>query len=413
MPAPLASPYLKCLFPIEAQQTNFGHIYNDGVMQLNMVFSAGLYTTGPTGILPHIPVDSPHWRLVPLLKVVDKFPLAAPQVHRWFEHSRYDDYWKSYGIKDKYDKIKAPAYFVSGWYDNLIHENWRNFKGFREQGGTADVRRATKIMVTGEVHGFSGQQFDLRERWYEHWLLDVDNGIDREPPIKIFVMGANVWREEYEWPLARTEFTDFYLHSEADANSSAGGGKLLALGPSADSPPDKFTYDPENPVVTQGGQISTNPEVGGWKDRRVAQIRHDVLVFTSQPLAQDMEVTGPVELRLFAASSAVDTDFVATLSEVYPDRKAMHICEGIVGATFRESLENPTPIEPGKIYEYTISLWETSNVFKAGNRIRLEVTSSNFPRYARNQNTGLPLGTTPKSKRPTRRSITMPRIPRG
>ena len=393
MSAPLGSPYLKCLFPIEGQQTCFGHLYNDGVMQLNVVFDFGLYTTGRTAILPHIPLDSPFWRRLPLLKVVDEFPAAAPHLRRWFEHARYDDYWKSYGIDGKYDKIKVPAYFVSGWYDNLIHENWKNFNGFRQHGGTPEARNGTKILVGAATHGGAGSQFELRERWYERWLLDVDNGIDSEPPIQIFIMGANKWRHEFEWPLARTKFTNYYLASGGKANSVKGDGTLTTSNATSSSPTDQFVYDPENSVPTLGGQISTNPEVWGPKDRSPNQTRDDVLVFSSEPLEQDLEVTGPVEVKLFASSSAVDTDFTATLTDVYPDGRAIHICEGIVGATFRESREEPTPIEPGKIYEYTISLWETSNVFKAGHRLRLEVTSSNFPRYARNQNTGLPLGT--------------------
>jgi putative CocE/NonD family hydrolase len=167
--------------------------------------------------------------------------------------------------------------------------------------------------------------------------------------------------------------------------------------------PDRFVYDPENPVYTLGGQISTHADIWGPRDRRVRQERDDVLVYTTEPLEKDLEVTGPVELTLFAASSAVDTDFTATLTDVNPDGRAIHICEGIRGVAFRDSLEHPTPIEPGKVYPLSISLWETSMVFKAGHRIRLEVSSSNFPRYARNQNTGLPLGTSAEMRKAQQR----------
>ncbi len=149
-----------------------------------------------------------------------------------------------------------------------------------------------------------------------------------------------------------------------------------------------YVYEPEHPVPTLGGRISTNPKLQGPRDRQALQERQDILVYTSEPLEEDLEVTGPVELKLYAASSAVDTDFTAALTDVYPDGRAILICEGIRRASFRESLEHPTPIEPGKIYEYAISLWATSNVFKAGHRIRVEVSSSDFPRYARNLNTG-------------------------
>jgi putative CocE/NonD family hydrolase len=395
MPAPLANAALKCLFPVEGQQTNFGHLYNDGVMQLNVVFEFGLHTKQGAQGQKIFRYDSPHYRRLPLIAAVDDFP-NVQHVKDWFKHCRYDDYWKSYGIKEKYPRIKVPAYFVTGWYDNLCHEGWRNFVGFRDQGGSAECRMGTKIMVGPWAHGGSYEYPDLLERqlrWYDYWLKGVSNGIDKEPPIRIYVMGAERWRDENEWPLARTKFTKFYLASGGRANSLRGDGVLQGSPPIGDSSPDRFVYDPENPVYTLGGQVSTQFEVRGSRDRRPAQERADVLVYTSQPLADDLEVTGPVSVKLFAASSAPNTDFTATLSDVHPDGRAIHICEGIRGVTFRESLENPTLIEPGRIYEYTIDLWETSMVFKAGHRLRVDVSSSNFPRFARNQNTAQPFGT--------------------
>lgn len=395
MAAPLGSPHLKCIFARSGQQTNFGHLYNDGVMQLNVVFEFGLHTKQGSQTQRIFPVDHPHYRRLPLIDAVDDFD-GVEHVKDWFRHSRYDDYWKAYGIKEKYPDIKAPAYFITGWYDNLLHENWRNFTGFRQQGGSEAARTGSKILVGNWAHGGSSGYaglLDLQLRWYDHWLKGIQNGIDREPPIKLYVMGAETWRDEHEWPLARTEFTEFYLHSRGHANSVRGDGTLSLSSPGEDSPPDRFVYDPEDPVFTLGGQVSTHGEVRGPKDRRSVQERDDVLVYTSQPLSQDLEVTGPVDLTLYVSSIAVDTDFTATLTDVHPDGRAIHVCEGIRGVTFRQSLEEPTPIEPGKVYKLTISLWETSMLFKAGHRIRLEVSSSNFPRYARNQNTGLPLGT--------------------
>lgn len=265
MSATQGSKYLKCLLPLEGQQSNFGHLYNDGVMQLAVVFGFGLYTTGPTATLPRFPMDSSFYRRLPLLKVVDEYPLASPHVRQWFEHARYDDYWKSYGLEDKYHKIKVPAYFVTGWYDNLLHEGWKNFLGFRQNGGSRECRTGTKIIINAGSHGGAGEamDFELKERWYERWLLDVDNGIDKEAPIRIFVMGANKWRDEYEWPLARTQFTDYYLISAGNANSLAGDGRLSRDKPGRDNPSDRFTYDPGNPVMTLGGSISTNPGSGG------------------------------------------------------------------------------------------------------------------------------------------------------
>ena len=395
MAAPLASPHLKCIFARSGQQTNFGHLYNDGVMQLNVIFEFGLHTRQGSQTQRIFPVDHPHYRRLPLIDAVDDFA-GVGHVKDWFKHSRYDDYWKAYGIKEKYPKIKAPAYFITGWYDNLLHENWRNFTGFRQQGGSEAARTGTKILVGNWAHGGSSRYpglLDLQLRWYDYWLKGLRNGIDREPPIQLYVMGTETWRDEHQWPLARTEFTEFYLHGKGRANSVRGDGTLSTSPPGEDSPPHRFVYDPEDPVYTLGGQISTHGDVRGPKDRNSVQEREDVLVYTTEPLAEDLEVTGPVDLTLYVSSSAVDTDFTGTLTDVHPDGKAIHVCEGIRGVTFRQSLEEPTPIEPGKVYKLTVSLWETSMVFKAGHRIRLEVSSSNFPRYARNQNTGLPLGT--------------------
>ena len=397
MPAPLANKYVKALFPLECQQSNFGCLYNDGVLQLNIIYEAGLFMGGKLGNPQYFPLTDPLYRQLPILDTVGKQP-DNRYVKDWIRHSRYDDYWKSYGIKEKYGQIRVPAYFMTGWYDNLLHEGVRNFQGFRSQGGSPEARKGTKILIGPWVHGGSlaYPELDrLQLRWYDYWLKGIRNGIDKEPPIKIYVMGDDVWRTEKEWPLARTQYRKYYLASGGRANSLKGDGVLKTAALEKDYPPDKFTYDPENPVPTTGGQITTTFG-SGPRDRRKVQERHDVLIYTTAPLQEDMEVTGPVELRLQAASSVVDTDFTATLSDVHPDGKAMQICEGIVGVKYRDSLEHPEPIEPHKIYAYKISLWETSMVFKRGHRIRLEVSSSNFPRYARNQNTGLPLGTSAK-----------------
>ena len=397
MPAPLGSPYLKCLVPRENQQTNFGHLYNDGVMQLNVVFEFGLFTKQGSQTQKILPSEDPHYRRLPLLAAVDEFP-QVEHVKDWFAHAKYDHYWQSYGIKEKYGKIQVPAYFMTGWYDNLVHEGWRNFKGFTEEGATEAARQGTKILVGPWEHGGTNsypELLDVELRWYDYWLKGIRNGIGTEPPIKIFVMGPDVWRFENEWPLARTQFTKYYIRSSGKANGDQGDG-TLASSPAQDEPPDRYAYDPKDPVPTLGGQISTHKEIRGRKDRSSVQSRKDILVYTSEPLEQDMEVTGPVAFKLFAASSAVDTDWTATLSDLGPDGQAIHVCEGIRGARFRDSLETPALIEPGKVYEYNISLWETSYVFKAGHRIRLEISSSNFPRFARNQNIGEPLGTSDK-----------------
>jgi len=207
------------------------------------------------------------------------------------------------------------------------------------------------------------------------------------------VMGANKWRTADEWPVEGTVFRNYYLHSEGGANASTGNGVLDLTKPAgaAGSKPDKNTYDPNNPVPSIGGRFQ-NATAPGPLDQRPLLNRQDVLVYTTPALAKDTEVTGPISVMLYAASSATDTDFTAKLDDVYPDGTSMVIAYGIQRARYRESQTNPTLITPGKIYKYTIKVWPTSNLFKAGHQIRLEISSSSSPMWDRNPNTGHPFG---------------------
>jgi putative CocE/NonD family hydrolase len=234
----------------------------------------------------------------------------------------------------------------------------------------------------------------MQVRWFDHWLKGVDTGMMKEAPIKLFVMGAEVWRDEQEWPLARAVSTRYYLHSHGRANTLNGDGLLSTETPAAEAV-DQFVYDPANPVITRGGALLMTPEYpAGVFDQRPTEQREDVLVYSTPPLDQDIEVTGPIVVHLWATSSAQDTDFVARLVDVHPDGYARNLTDGIIRARYRgfAQSEAPSLIEPEKAYEYTIDLWATSNVFKAGHCIRLDVTSSNFPRWDRNPNTGHALG---------------------
>jgi putative CocE/NonD family hydrolase len=230
---------------------------------------------------------------------------------------------------------------------------------------------------------------DIHFRWYDYWLKGNDNGIMNEPPVRIFVMGDDVWRDEQEWPLARAQETKYFLHSAGKANSRHGDGSLSAQGPTEESP-DVFLYNPADPVPTVGGALCCNPYFAssGAFDQNEIESRSDVLVYSTPPLERDVEVTGPVPVTLWAATSANDTDFTAKLVDVCEDGCARNLTDGIIRARYRDSMSDPTPIEPNKAYCYTIDLWATSNVFKAGHQIRLEISSSNFPRFDRNTNTG-------------------------
>ena len=231
---------------------------------------------------------------------------------------------------------------------------------------------------------------DVELRWYDYWLKDMPTGVESEPPIAIFVMGKNEWRYENEWPLARTQYTEYYFDSEGTANMLEGDG-ILSSEPPVGGETDSFTYDPADPVLT----------VGADADQSAAETREDVLVFTSEPLTHPLEVTGPLTVSLFASSTARDTDFTAKLVDVHPDGFAQRIQEGIIRARYRESLEREQLLERGEIYQYTIDLWATSNVFLPGRRIRVEISSSNFPRFNRNLNTGVDPYTTTDMVRST------------
>jgi putative CocE/NonD family hydrolase len=245
---------------------------------------------------------------------------------------------------------------------------------------------------TAGEHDFGPQAevnvHELGLKWFDYWLKGAPNGVMEEPPVRIFVMGENVWRDEQEWPPARATKVRYYLHSQGQANTLNGNGRLSEIRP-AEEPPDRFVYDPQNPVPTRGGAVLSLP--AGVYDQREVENRPDVLVYTSDVLEHAVEVTGNITVRLYASSSAQDTDFTAKLVDVHPDGYARNLRDGIVRARYRESKTRPRLMEPGRVYEFSIDLWATSNVFLPGHRIRLEISSSNFPWFDRNQNTGHPL----------------------
>jgi hypothetical protein len=241
---------------------------------------------------------------------------------------------------------------------------------------------------TGDIDFGEQARIELHEtqlRWFDYWLKGIQTGTLEDPPVKIFVMGENVWRNEDTWPLARTRYTPYYLHSQGRANSLHGDGSLSPVAPREEAP-DRFVYDPNDPVPTCGGNTLIIPM--GVQDQRRAEERQDVLVYSSTPLTSPLEVTGPISVRLFAATSVPDTDFTAKLVDVWPDGYAQNLADGILRTRYRASRLRPTLLTPGTVYPLTIDLWATSHVFLPGHRIRVEVSSSNFPRFDRNLNTG-------------------------
>jgi uncharacterized protein len=219
----------------------------------------------------------------------------------------------------------------------------------------------------------------------------MDNGVDDEPPVRIFVMGANRWRTEQEWPLARTRYVDWFFHSDGRANTLNGDGVLSQELPGPRTKrPDTFRYDPLDPVPTKGGGLCCNFywSQAGQFDQRQIETRADVLCYSSAPLEQDLEVTGPVKVVLYASTSAVDTDFTAKLVDVCPCGCARNLTDGIIRARYRESTREERLLKPGEVARYEVDLWATSNLFRAGHQLRVEISSSNFPRFDRNPNTG-------------------------
>ncbi|HEX2915041.1 MAG TPA: CocE/NonD family hydrolase [Chloroflexia bacterium] len=340
-----------------------------------------------------------------------KLDLAVETLEQAVEQPFSREASAPYSIAEAYDKVQVPSLNIGGWYDIFTNGVLQNFNGVRNAGGTPEARQTKLIMgpwshvnysnTVGDIDfGFGASmalmnlQTDLTgltQRWFDYWLKGIDNGIMKEAPVKLFVMGDNAWRDEQEWPLARTVYTPYYFHSQGRANTLNGNGFLSTEKPGSESA-DHFTYDPANPVHTYGGGTLMNSLYGpGVKDQRSIEERDDVLVFTSEVLGQDTEVTGPISVKLWASTDGPDTDFVARLVDVHPDGFAQNLADGIIRARYRNG-DTPELLEPGQVYEFNIDLWSTANVFKAGHRIRVDLTSSNFPRWDRNHNTGEPFG---------------------
>ena len=328
----------------------------------------------------------------------------------WIAHATNDDYWQQIAIKNFYDKIQVPAYNMGGWYDLFIGGTLENFVRMQQEGGSEAARRGQRLLIGPWSHGvFSGVfpedhfgvdsslgAIDFTQRqlnFFDLHLKGEQNAFADDPPVRIFVMGINEWRDENEWPLSRTQYENWYLHSDGAAGSD--GGSLSPSGPS-DEPVDHFLYDPRDPTPTVGGATFLHGLFtgvnSGPRDQRAAEARPDVLTYTSAPLAFDLEVTGPLRATLYAATTAADTDFVMRLCDVHPSGRSAIIAEGILRARFREGTDAERPITPGEVYAYDINLDATSMVFLAGHCVRVDVMSASFPRFDANTGTGNPLG---------------------
>ncbi len=328
----------------------------------------------------------------------------APYFLDWLDHPNRDSYWTGWSIEDHYGDITVPALTVAGWYDLFQGGSLRNYVGLKERAGTEAARRGQRLLIIPGGHAGYGRKIgdidfgaaaaeydesDVILRWYDYLLKGDQNEFAKEKPVKIFVMGINEWREEDDWPLPQSHVTKYFLHSGGNANSVRGNGSISTQAPGLETA-DQYVYDPSHPIPTLGGALCCDSVhlKPGPRDQRPIELRQDVLIYSTTPFAQDLEITGPVSVELYAKSSAPDTDFTAKLVDVSPDGFARNLTEGIIRARYRLSEARPEFMNPGQIYKFEIDLSSTSNVFRKGHVLRLEIGSSNFPRFDRNLNTG-------------------------
>ena len=351
----------------------------------------------------------------------------AAYYDEWLARPGYDDYWAGLDLETKYPRIQVPALITGGWYDIFQEGTIRNFMGMREEGGSDAARTGTRLIMRALCHACPGDTtagaidfgpdnaLDLNAawaRWFEYWLKGIDNGVADDPAVRLFVMtppnegtaGGGFWIEADEFPLPDAVETRFHLRSGGHANSAAGDGALTE-GPGGEA--DAYVYDPREPVPTVGGNMCCRNDLlaSGAFDQRAVERRGDVLVYTTEPLEEDLTVIGPVQVELWASSSARDTDFTARLVDVHLDGYAHNVSEGIVRARFRNSDYLESWITPGAVHDYTIDLGYTATVFRRGHRIRLEISSSNFPHFDRNLNTATPFGEGDEPKPATQRVL--------
>jgi putative CocE/NonD family hydrolase len=416
----LRHPNLKAMIP-QAAGSSIGaagdRYYYFGARKAgNMDFASGLGWFSNQGNkvrtqpAPQIPDSKLRevWGTLPLVGMVERAGGAPSDWDNMVSRELTDSWWDQFGYLKGNERFDVPALHIGSWYDFGVAEVLLEFNLLRTNAESARARdnQFAVISPTNHCQSETGTSehtvvggrdvgdarfayYSLYLQWFDHWLKGIDNGATQRPKLMLFVMGRNVWRGEQEWPLARTKYTRYYLHSDGHANGSSGTGVLSTIAPKKEST-DQYTYDPGNPAPSRGGPIccTGDPKADGSYDQSEIEKRADVLVYTTPVLKEGLEITGPLKAVLYSSSSAKDTDFTAKLVDVYPDGKAYNVQEGILRARFREGFTKKVWMKPNETYEIPIDLEASSNYFGPGHRIRLEVSSSNFPRFDRNLNTG-------------------------
>ena len=336
---------------------------------------------------------------------------VAPYYFDWIRHWTRDDFWTRLSIRDHYGAVRVPVLHIAGWYDAFLAGGVENFTGMVGGGGDREARINQRLVIGPWDHVNWGRDSSqpapilkdigavgnspinqLMLAWFDHFLKGQDNGVSGQPRVDYFLMGANRWKSAPSWPLPQTMWTRYYLAGKGGIADRQ--GLLSTSPPPSDSPADIYTYDPANPAPSLGGHSCCGALTGpqGPYDQTPVEQRSDVLVYSSDPLQSDTEVTGPITVELWASSSAPDTDFTAKLAVVKPDGQVINLNNGILRSVFRDSLAQPTLTTPGQPYLYRIQIWPTSYLFRAGERVRLEISSSDYPQFAPNPNTGAPFG---------------------
>jgi putative CocE/NonD family hydrolase len=336
---------------------------------------------------------------------------VVPHYRDWIKHESYDDYWKSISDEERFNKIDVPTYVSGGWFDIFVMGTINGYVGMKNKGATPEARKGARMIIGPWGHGPSQsfgdvdftpaalvEQFETELSFFDYHLKGIKNAIETDKPVRLFYMGANQWRSETDWPIPGTKYQELYLGNNGNANSVRGKGTLSFTKPTKTGT-DTYQYDPQSPVPTTGGNnCCGTPTPSGPRDQRPLEQREDVLVYTSEFLEKPLTIAGPVKMKLHAATDGPDTDWMIKLVDVHPNGFAMPVSEGILRAKFREGLDKIKLLTPDKVYEYEIEMTGTANVFQPGHRIRVDITSSNFPQFDRNPNTGEPLGTSTKTR---------------
>ena len=409
LPAPLGNPHLKAIVPIMTAQNIYHRWIYKSIFRINDVLvwhyeNATKRSRSPKEIDWDTAV-----RHLPLINADDNIGTDIPMYNDWIRHPLPGPYWEKVNVDSRVAEIKAPALIIEGWYDYYLDLAVGDFNRMITKGGSREARNS--MLLIGPWTHTSKSKFEAADfgpeasfmkqiktilQWFEYWLREKKNSIYDKGPVRVFVMGANTWKNLEAWPPRNSRPVRYYLHSRGRAAGVSGDGLLNRVLPGKERH-DEYIYDPVNPVPSVGGTSIYGSAEAGPADQNIVESREDVLVYTTDPLSEDMTVMGTVKLVFYASSSARDTDFVARICDVGLDGKSLNIKDAVIRARYRESLSRASYLDAGRVYRFEISIGTVCNMFKKGHRLRLHLTSSSFPEYGRNLNTGATVGLTSKT----------------